>query len=84
YVVAIQAGHVLAASIGYYINPLVNVLLGTLFLGERLSRTQWLAVAVAAAGVAVLAVEAVDALWVSLSLAGTFGLYGLVRKLVPV
>lgn len=84
YVVAVHNGHVLAASIGYYINPLINVVLGTAFLGERLSRTRWLAVAIATAGVALLAVEAIDALWVSLALAGTFGLYGLVRKLVPV
>ena len=84
YVVAVHNGHVLAASIGYYINPLINVLLGTAFLGERLSRGQWLAVGVALAGVAVLAIEARDALWISLALAGTFSLYGLVRKLVPV
>ena len=50
YIVAIQAGHVFAASLGYYINPLVNVLAGTLFLGERLSRRQWLAVALAVTG----------------------------------
>jgi chloramphenicol-sensitive protein RarD len=84
YVAAIQAGHVLATSLGYYMNPLLNVLLGTLFLGERLAPRQWLAVAVAGAGVAVLASGAPTAMGLSLSLAATFGLYGLVRKLVPV
>ena len=54
YVYAVQTGHVLAASLGYYINPLVNVLLGTVFLKERLTRPQWLAVALAALGLHVL------------------------------
>ncbi|MDB5724265.1 MAG: EamA family transporter RarD [Novosphingobium sp.] len=84
YIVAVQSDHVLAASLGYYINPLINVLLGTLFLGERLSRSQWLAVAIAALGVSVLAWGAQDMLWISLTLAGTFAFYGLVRKLAPV
>lgn len=84
YVIAIQQGHVLAASLGYYINPLLNVLLGTIFLRERLSPRQWVAVALAAIAVAALAWGAREMLWISLSLAGTFGLYGLVRKLVEV
>ncbi len=84
YTVAIQAGHVFAASLGYYINPLVNVLAGTLFLGERLSRLQWAAVALAAAGVSLLAWDARDMLAISLSLAASFCAYGLVRKLAPV
>lgn len=84
YVMAVVYGHVLAASLGYYINPLVNVLLGTVFLGERLGRRQWLAVAIAAAGVALLVWGARDMLSISLALAGSFGLYGLVRKLAPV
>ena len=84
YFVAIQEGHVLAASLGYYINPLANVLAGALFLGERLSRRAWLAVAVAGAGVALLAWGARDTLLISLSLATTFCGYGLVRKLAPV
>lgn len=84
YVAAIQAGHVFAASIGYYINPLLNVVLGTLFLGEKLRKRQWLAVALAAAGVALLAWDARDMMGISLALAGSFGLYGLVRKLAPV
>lgn len=82
YVSAIAQGHVLAASLGYYINPLVNVLAGTLFLGDRLNRLQWAAVAVAGAGVSLLAWEAREMLGISLALAGTFCAYGLVRKFV--
>lgn len=84
YVWAIQNGQVYAASLGYYINPLVNVLLGTLLLGERLTRGQWVAVAIAAVGVALLAEGALTTLWISLTLAVTFGSYGLVRKQAPV
>ena len=84
YVAAIQSGHVFAASLGYYINPLVNVLAGTLFLHERLSRRQWLAVGLAALGVSLLAWDAREMLWVSLSLAISFSAYGLVRKQVAV
>jgi chloramphenicol-sensitive protein RarD len=84
YIAAIQAGHVFATSLGYYINPLVNVLLGTVFLGERLSRAQWAAVALAGLAVSLLAWNARDMLWISLTLAGSFSAYGLVRKLVPV
>jgi len=84
YIAAIQAGHVLATSLGYYINPLVNVLAGTLFLGERMSRTQWLAAAIAGAGVSLLAWDAREMLGISLVLAISFAGYGLVRKLAPV
>lgn len=84
YIAAIQTGHVFAASLGYYINPLVNVLAGTAFLGERMTRWQWVAVAVAAAGVSLLAWEAREMLGISLALAGSFAAYGLVRKLAPV
>ncbi len=84
YVWAIQRGEVYAASLGYYINPLVNVLLGTLLLGETLSRRQWIAVAVAGIGVAVLAAGALTTLWISLTLAVSFGTYGLLRKQVTV
>lgn len=84
YIAAVQDGHVLAASLGYYINPLVNVLAGTVFLGERLTRTQWVAVALAAVGVSMLAWGARDMLGISLTLAGTFCAYGLIRKVTPV
>ena len=84
YVIAIQSGHVFAASLGYYINPLVNVLAGTLLLGERLTRRQCLAVGLAAAGVSLLAWDAREMLWIGLTLAISFSGYGLLRKLVAV
>ncbi len=84
YIWAIMAGEVYATSIGYYLNPLINVLLGTLFLGEKLSRRQWVAVAIAAVAVALLAAGALTSLWISLSLGFSFSLYGLVRKQVSV
>jgi chloramphenicol-sensitive protein RarD len=81
---AVTNDHVLEGSLGYYLNPLVNVLLGVVLLGERLSRARIFAVLLAAAGVAVLAFGAGDGLWISLSLAGSFALYGYVRKVAPV
>lgn len=84
YIWAIMAGEVYATSLGYYLNPLINVLLGTLVLGERLSRRQWLAVGIAGLAVCLLAVGAFTSLWISLSLGVSFGLYGLVRKQVAV
>jgi chloramphenicol-sensitive protein RarD len=84
YIWAVSTDHILAASLGYYLNPLVNVLLGRLFLGERLRPLQMVAVAVAAIGVAILIGDALDTLWVSISLALSFGLYGLIRKITPV
>jgi chloramphenicol-sensitive protein RarD len=84
YIWAIMAGEVYATSIGYYLNPLINVLLGTLVLGERLSRRQWVAVAIAALAVALLAAGATSSLWISLTLGFSFALYGLVRKQVAV
>lgn len=84
YVYAVQERHILATSVGYYINPLVNVLLGTLVLGERLSSRQWLAVGLAAIGVGMLAWGALDTMAISISLAMSFALYGLVRKMAPI
>ena len=84
YVWAIQTDNVYAASLGYYINPLLNVLLGTLLLGETLSRWQWLAVGIAAFGVSLLLGGALTTLWISLTLAASFGTYGLIRKRVEV
>jgi chloramphenicol-sensitive protein RarD len=81
---AVVRGHVLEASLGYYLNPLVNVLLGVVLLKERLSRFQLAAVLLAGAGVAVLAAGAAQGLWISLSLALSFGLYGFIRKIAPV
>jgi chloramphenicol-sensitive protein RarD len=83
YVWAIVNGHVLDASLGYFINPLVSVLLGVLVLRERLQPAQWLAVALAAAGVLWLTVDAGRVPWVALILAASFGLYGLLRKTAP-
>ncbi len=80
YIWAVNGGHVLEASLGYFVNPLVNVLLGVVFLREALNRRQALAVGLAAAGVAWLVASHGRFPWISLTLAGTFGLYGLLRK----
>ena len=84
YIYSIFTDHVLAASLGYYLNPLVNVMLGMIFLGERLSRLQLVAVVIAGVGVAILLAGALDTLWISLTLAFSFGIYGLLRKVAPV
>jgi chloramphenicol-sensitive protein RarD len=83
YVYAVTSGHILASSFGYYLNPLANVLLGRFVLKERLNRLQWIAVAIAALGISVLAAGALSQLWISLTLCGTFALYGLLKKVVP-
>src|SRR4051794_28390703 len=83
YVYSVTSGHILAASFGYYLNPLANVLLGRFVLHERLNRLQWTAVAIAAAGISVLAAGALGQLWISLTLCVSFALYGLLRKIVP-
>jgi chloramphenicol-sensitive protein RarD len=80
YVWAVQNAHVLDASLGYFILPLVNVAMGFAFLRERPRPVQWLAVAVAASGVLWLTLQAGRLPWVALVLAGTFGTYGLLRK----
>lgn len=84
YVYGIAANRVVETSLGYFINPLINVLLGVLILKERLNPAQWTAVAIAAAGVSWLTWSAGHPPWISLILAFSFGLYGLVRKLVRV
>jgi chloramphenicol-sensitive protein RarD len=83
---AVTHDHVLAASLGYYLNPLVNILLGVALLKERLSRPQIAATALAAAGVAILAfgAGAGPGLWMSLALAVSFASYGFLRKIAPV
>ena len=81
---AMATDRVLHASLGYFINPLVSMLLGVLLLGERLRRAQWLAVALAAVGVSLYATQTDTVPWISLVLAGTFGLYGLLRKTVAI
>ncbi|MEH3107319.1 MAG: EamA family transporter RarD [Sphingomonas fennica] len=84
YIWAVQHAHVLEASLGYFINPLVNVALGVAILGERVTRVQKLAIAIAAAGVAALALSGGGALWISIALALSFGVYGLVRKVAAI
>ncbi|CAA9491711.1 MAG: Uncharacterized inner membrane protein RarD [uncultured Sphingomonas sp.] len=84
YVHAVNSGHILAGSLGYYLNPLANILLGYFVLKEPLGRLQWLAVGIAAAGVAVLAAGALSHLWISLVLCCSFSLYGLLRKIARV
>ncbi len=80
YVWAVMNGRVLDASLGYFINPLVNVLLGFFVLRERPRPGQWAAVALAAAGVLWLAARGPQVPWVGLTIAVSFGLYGLMRK----
>jgi chloramphenicol-sensitive protein RarD len=77
---AVNTDHIVQTSLGYYINPLVNVVLGMLFLGERLNRNQTISVALAALGVISLLVNLGELPWVSLTLATTFGFYALIRK----
>ena len=84
YVYAVNSGHILAGSLGYYLNPLANVLLGRIVLKERLSWLQWAAVALAAAGIAALAAGALGQLWISIALCLSFASYGLLRKIAPV
>jgi chloramphenicol-sensitive protein RarD len=80
YIWAVTHGHVIDASLGYFITPLVNVLLGCFVLHERLRRLQWTAVAFAAAGVLWLAIQGGQLPWIALLLAVSFGGYGLMRK----
>jgi len=84
YVWAVTNGHVLDASLGYFINPLANVLAGVLFLREKLTRPQWIAVALAALGVLWLTFMHGKLPWIALVLAGTFCIYGLIRKVAAV
>jgi chloramphenicol-sensitive protein RarD len=84
YVWAVANGHVIDASLGYYINPLLNIALGVLLLHERLSRPQWIAVSLAAVGVAYLTAITGRLPWIALTLALSFSLYGFIRKLVRV
>ncbi|CAH0532287.1 Protein RarD [Vibrio stylophorae] len=79
---AVNHGHMIDASLGYFINPLVNVVLGMLFLGERLRPWQWGAVALAATGVSLELYQFGSLPWVALVLACSFGIYGLLRKKV--
>ena len=83
YVWAVSEGFVVETSLGYFINPLVSVLLGVVILRERLRPLQWVPVGLATAGVAVLAFSYGYLPWISLALAFSFGAYGLVKKIAP-
>jgi len=83
YIWAVNRGHTLDASLGYYINPLVSVLLGLIFYRERLSPLQWIAVAFAAFGVLIITIFSGSMPWTSLALAVSFGIYGLLKKKTP-
>src|ERR1700722_1212426 len=84
YVWGVMNGHVVETSLGYFIGPLVNVLLGVVLLAEKLTPAQWTAVALASAGVAYLTVMAGGLPWIALTLAFSFAGYGLLRKVVKV
>ncbi|WP_419785062.1 EamA family transporter RarD [Pseudodesulfovibrio sp.] len=84
YIWSVNTGHVVATSLGYYINPLVNVLLGFIFFRERLNRFQYAAVGLAATGVLVSVLSHGELPWISLGLAFSFGFYGLLRKIAAV
>lgn len=80
FLVATLTGHVVETSLGYFINPIVTVLMGVLILHERLRMTQWIAIGIAAAAVTVIVVGYGVFPWISLTLAFSFGFYGLVKK----
>jgi chloramphenicol-sensitive protein RarD len=84
YVYAVNSGHVVEASLGYFINPLVSVVLGVFVFRERLRWLQWVAVGIAVVAVVVLTADYGQPPWIALTLALTFGLYGLLKKLVRV
>jgi chloramphenicol-sensitive protein RarD len=80
YIWAVNAGHVIEASLGYFINPLITIVLGVVVLRERLRPTQWTAVAIASVAIVVIAVDYGRLPWIALTLAMSFALYGLMKK----
>ena len=84
YIWAVNTGHVVESSLGYFINPLLSVLLGVLLLRERLTPPQWASVGIATIGVLWLTLRFGELPWIALALAGTFGLYGLIRKVAAI
>lgn len=83
FIYALQIDRVIATSLGYYINPLMSIVLGLVLLGERLNRIQAIAIGIAALGVASLTIREGEVPWISLVLATTFALYGLIHKIRP-
>ncbi|MGY0559958.1 MULTISPECIES: EamA family transporter RarD [unclassified Luteimonas] len=84
YIWAVNAGHVVESSLGYFVNPLFNVLIGVVLLRERLNRVQWISVAIAGGGVLWLTFNYGSFPWIALALAGSFSLYGLIRRQLSV
>ncbi|PKR77224.1 EamA family transporter RarD [Halalkalibacillus sediminis] len=82
YIYAVNTGHVLEASLGYYINPLISILFGFIFLQERFSRLQWIAIGLAILGVSYMTLQFGSIPWLALLLATSFALYGLLKKVV--
>ncbi|MCT1366862.1 EamA family transporter RarD [uncultured Kocuria sp.] len=80
YIIATTSGHVLEASLGYFINPIATIVLGVVVFHEKLRKLQWAAVGVSLVAIGVLSVEYGSVPWISLAIAGTFALYGLVKK----
>ncbi|NJK93805.1 MAG: EamA family transporter RarD [Bacteroidales bacterium] len=83
YVWAVNSGHIVETSLGYYINPLISVLIGVIFFRERLRFWQWLPIAIAAIGVIYLTLALGSLPWIALTLAFSFAFYGMVKKLAP-
>jgi chloramphenicol-sensitive protein RarD len=83
YIWAVNAGYIVEASLGYFLNPLISVLLGVVILGERLRGGQWASISLAAGGLSYLTWAHGALPWIALTLASTFALYGLIKKLAP-
>jgi len=83
YIFAVNAGHIVETSMGYYINPLVSIAFGLIFLHEKLRPVQWISLTLATAGVLYLALDYGKIPWIALALAGSFAIYGLLKKLTP-
>lgn len=82
FIIAVQAGHILDASLGYYINPLISILLGLLILGERFSKVGWAAICIVSIGVVYMIAGLGSAPWISFYLAVSFSVYGLIKKTI--
>jgi chloramphenicol-sensitive protein RarD len=84
FIYGVTSGQMVQNSLGYFINPLLSILLGVFFFGERLGKAQWLALGLAAAGLVYLVGALGEVPWIAFFLAGSFALYGLIRKIAPV